>query len=356
MYSDSSTHGTTTTTGDWAVLMGRLQSLLDVSPVMLIMRGVPGSGKSTLVHTIVEGFPESLVCSADHYFEKENGEYVFDGKLLKDAHADCQRRARDAMSGGVPLVVIDNTCVKYWEYKKYEAMAAEAGYQVQIASLECDSIAVGVLARLLAGRNSHQVPEATILNMLRNWYNDERSFKIEIRGLPGSDEQESGQRILTRGKMASTCMTYYAYLVAANTQPSHRRPPHVDPPCGYTVRIGIEFQSDGSYEVVAMTLYCGGNVQHFNTCNTWRPSGEVVTLDIPPGSDTFREVNACLGRMKSEPIGGAEHDYCIVDIDGTRYSMTRYAHDIILEFLRKEVPEEHFDACEFDVCDASADQ
>jgi len=174
--------------GDWAVLMGRLQSLLDVSPVMLILRGVPGSGKSTLVHTIVEGFPESLVCSADHYFEKENGEYVFDRNLLKDAHADCQRRARDAMSGGGPLVVIDNTCVKHWEYKKYEAMAAEAGYQVQIASLECDSIAVGVLARLLAGRNSHQVPEATILNMLRNWYNDERSFKIEIRGLPGSDE------------------------------------------------------------------------------------------------------------------------------------------------------------------------
>ena len=34
-----------------------------------------------------------------------------------------------AMSGGVPLVMIDNTNVQHWEYKKYEAMAAEAGYQ-----------------------------------------------------------------------------------------------------------------------------------------------------------------------------------------------------------------------------------
>ena len=34
-----------------------------------------------------------------------------------------------AMSGGVPLVMIDNTNVQHWEYKKYEAMAAEAGYK-----------------------------------------------------------------------------------------------------------------------------------------------------------------------------------------------------------------------------------
>ena len=36
---------------------------------------------------------EVVVCSADHFFEK-SGEYVFNPWKLKDAHAECQQKAR----------------------------------------------------------------------------------------------------------------------------------------------------------------------------------------------------------------------------------------------------------------------
>ena len=49
--------------------------------VIFIMRGLPGSGKSTLVKAISEFYEmqDPVICSADNYFTDENGIY----KLVK---------------------------------------------------------------------------------------------------------------------------------------------------------------------------------------------------------------------------------------------------------------------------------
>jgi hypothetical protein len=53
------------------------------------------------------------------------------------------------VAAGVELVVVDNTHTQRWEYEKYEAAAAEAGYAVVIEELRCESKAA---ARLGLGR------------------------------------------------------------------------------------------------------------------------------------------------------------------------------------------------------------
>ena len=57
--------------------------------VIFIMRGLPGSGKSTLVNAITEVYKmqDPVICSADHYFINENGiyrlvKYIFIRKCL----------------------------------------------------------------------------------------------------------------------------------------------------------------------------------------------------------------------------------------------------------------------------------
>ena len=105
-------------------------SLLSSSLTMLVMRGLPGSGKSTLVSSITRLYPGAVVCSADQYFMTEDGKYEFDASLLKFAHQQSQNKARDACEAGERLVVVDNTGVKRWELVNYFRMAQSFDYTV----------------------------------------------------------------------------------------------------------------------------------------------------------------------------------------------------------------------------------
>lgn len=57
--------------------------------------------------------------------------YEFDPTKLKDAHQSCADEALREMSvNHRPLVIIDNTNVKNWEYKKYLQIAKDHSYTV----------------------------------------------------------------------------------------------------------------------------------------------------------------------------------------------------------------------------------
>lgn len=57
---------------------------------MFIMKGLPGSGKSTIVKTIQEVYKDSVVCSADFYFMK-SGKLVWVSRML----LECELNALD---------------------------------------------------------------------------------------------------------------------------------------------------------------------------------------------------------------------------------------------------------------------
>lgn len=105
------------------------RQLIERSKVLFIMRGLPGSGKSTVVKAITDTFRSNAVCSADDYFFRD-GEYRFDAALLSKAHEACQNRAKDSCNGGVAAVVVDNTNVRRWEMKFYLQLAGQRDYVV----------------------------------------------------------------------------------------------------------------------------------------------------------------------------------------------------------------------------------
>ena len=120
----------------------------------VIVRGLPGSGKTTLALQLAaeHGY---LHLEADQHFVV-NGSYRFDPSRVADAHAIVARDALDAMLAG-RHVVVANTHVRLWE------MAAMVG-SARLANksfcfVEC------------TGRwgNIHSVPEDAITRMRSRW-------------------------------------------------------------------------------------------------------------------------------------------------------------------------------------------
>ena len=86
------------------------------------MRGVPGSGKSTVANHI-KG-ENGVIHSTDNYFMNENGDYVFDKTLLGKHHQQNLEGThfliildfKLSIDSGIKTVIVDNTNTKKWEF------------------------------------------------------------------------------------------------------------------------------------------------------------------------------------------------------------------------------------------------
>lgn len=128
---------------------------------LIILRGVPGSFKSTYAQRVkakmkgIYGISVAVV-SADHYFTK-NGIYTYDRAKIGKAHEDCRDKARKAMLHGAPYVMIDNCNVKRADFAEYIRLAKEFGYQIIEKVFGLD-----LSIDELHARNQHNVPRNKI--------------------------------------------------------------------------------------------------------------------------------------------------------------------------------------------------
>lgn len=130
--------------------------------VLILMRGLPGSGKSTRARELLSSGPNGVILSTDDYFDYRDG-YRYEPGLLGAAHEWNQRRAKDALFDGRSPVIIDNTNLQAWEMKPYVQMAVDRGYRVHFCEPETSwKFDTFELER----RNKHGVPQEKILQML----------------------------------------------------------------------------------------------------------------------------------------------------------------------------------------------
>lgn len=81
-------------------------------PTLYLIRGVPGSGKSTFANNILQAGLVAGVVEADDYFiDVVTGEYNFDPSKLKNAHSYCQSLAETLIFNGWSVAVSNTQSV-----------------------------------------------------------------------------------------------------------------------------------------------------------------------------------------------------------------------------------------------------
>lgn len=132
-----------------------------MNKTLFLLRGLPGSGKTTLAQTIADG----LFAADDFFHDPETGAYNFDASKLGIAHRQCQDNCENAMQHGFRKIAVHNTFTTVKEMQPYYELAKLYGYVVHSLIVE----------NRHGGQNVHSVPEAAMDRM-------ERRFDISLRG------------------------------------------------------------------------------------------------------------------------------------------------------------------------------
>ena len=139
--------------------------------VLIIMRGIPGGGKSTKAKQLVGN---GVIHSTDEVIEAMGDYREFFEKMIKSgnfgplsaAHKTNYNNAVASMKSGISPVIIDNTNIRPNEPKNYIEAALNMGYADE--NIKFVEIGTGGLsAEELAQRNTHGVPLDKIKAMIQ---------------------------------------------------------------------------------------------------------------------------------------------------------------------------------------------
>lgn len=122
-------------------------------PILYLIRGVSGAGKSTFAQRLWEAGVVERVFEADDWFYTD-GEYKFEPSGLRAAHQACQESTRFCLQHG-KSVAVANTSTTEFEVLVYRHIAEE-----------CNAHLISVIVENRHdGVNIHGVPEEKLKQM-----------------------------------------------------------------------------------------------------------------------------------------------------------------------------------------------
>lgn len=136
---------------------------------VIIMRGLPGSGKSTYLRNLAHS-SEYIICSADNYPGLYDADNNINFSLLSEAHDWCFANFLDAcddVAKGIDLsfIAVDNTNTQLFEMAPYRMVARAKKLPIEIVKISHTERDLEMFAK----RNTHNVPLSALKRMHENW-------------------------------------------------------------------------------------------------------------------------------------------------------------------------------------------
>ncbi|QHZ59991.1 hypothetical protein PJKIFABJ_00036 [Pseudomonas phage PE09] len=122
---------------------------------LYLIRGLPGSGKSTFAETISDAL-NAQHFEHDRYLFTPEGDYVWTPGRMAYAYRQCLRDTECAMGDGL-TVVVSNVFPTSKSLKNYRKLAEKYGYKVTYIVVE----------NRRGGVNIHDVPQEALEDMRR---------------------------------------------------------------------------------------------------------------------------------------------------------------------------------------------
>ena len=141
-----------------------LYKIATAQKIVVINRGLPGSGKSTFIRHLQKVVGPVKVHSTDNYFYGPDGVYHFDPSKLGEYHTLNLKHFIEDLDKGTRFVINDNTNLAPWESAEYVKAAKARGYKVIFVNFHPHPLDFHL------AHNVHGVPEDVLRHMLDKWY------------------------------------------------------------------------------------------------------------------------------------------------------------------------------------------
>ncbi len=103
---------------------------------IILLRGLPGSGKSSLAFLLSENGKYPIYSVDDFFINSETGEYKFDFQKNYLAYKSCLENLETSLKLKLEKIFIHNTFTIEWELEPYFKLASKYSYKIFVLTVE----------------------------------------------------------------------------------------------------------------------------------------------------------------------------------------------------------------------------